>query len=204
MRYLFQSTYTPFDPVCDRRRKGTVVLSEAGVLDAITGALSSLEMAGLHDDVISEYLDQSGDEDTSEGFAWEVGSNNGEYHFEIEPFDPKDPVTKEAILAWAQGLAQEAEPGEATRELLWCLLGRWFWRSLEWQDAGDLRESLHELVTSGPAQKPYCDYTIDECLTQIVEEIVEAQRDNFDEIRKGVPFGMAAMVENDKPLWLDE
>ena len=206
--YLIKATYTPNDPDADRRRKGCVIETEAGVLDAITGALSTLEMSGLHDDVIREYLDDIGDEDTSEGWAWEVGTNNGEWHFEWEPFDPADPVTKENLLAWAR---REAGPmigedgtDEELHSFLVCILGRLYWRNIDEWSSHDLKETLHEMVVMGGDSKPYSKMTVDELLDTIMEEAVEYTAGCYDAVRHGKPFGMATMIAEDTRLWLDE
>ncbi|MCH7600006.1 MAG: hypothetical protein IH973_09630 [Myxococcales bacterium] len=46
--------------------------------------------------------------------------------------------------------------------------------------------------------------TVDELAQTILEEVVEQQEEEYDEASKDRPFGMAAMIEEDKPLWLDE
>ena len=46
--------------------------------------------------------------------------------------------------------------------------------------------------------------TIDELLDTIMEEPVEACRDNYDAVSTGKPFGLRTMVESDRQLWLDE
>ncbi len=223
MRYLFKSTYTPTDPGSDRRRAGTVVLDHDSPLTAIPAALSSLEMSGLTSDALYEWdrlqrrFRQVGDEDTihrldSEGWAWEVHSNNGEYHFEIEPFEAEDPVDKEAIRVWAYAEAFKvtvvaAEPKtdeDAAREILYCLLGRWYWRNIDQWSSHDLKEALHDLAVEGSDSTPYAKMTLDQLLDAVLDEIVEHQEGMYDEVREGKPFGMALMVSHDTSLWLDE
>lgn len=202
-RYLFKATYTPYDPDEDRRRKSCVIETKAGVMDAITGAVSKLEIDRLHDDVVREYLESIGSEDTTDGWAWEVGTNNGEWHFEWSPFDVEDPVTKEALKAWAMAQSDTSEE-EAWVGVLACIMGRWDWRSLEWQSEGDLRESLHDIAMDGYSAKGYNEMTGDELLEAVMEGPVQAASDNFDEVVKGKPFGMAVMLSDDRELWFGE
>lgn len=84
MRYLFRFVYTPDDISADRRRHSVIVESDTGVLDALDLALVSLDMKHLKDDFVKELLEQSADEDTSEGFNWVVCLNSGEWDVEFE------------------------------------------------------------------------------------------------------------------------
>ena len=84
MRYLFKFTYTSDDASVDRRRHSVIVESGAGVLDALDLALVSLDVKHLKDDFVKELLEQSADEDTSEGFNWVVCLYSGEWDVEFE------------------------------------------------------------------------------------------------------------------------
>lgn len=206
MRYLFKSTYTPTDPDSNRSRARTVVMGHDSPSTAISAALSSLEISGLTLDALAEYQGSIGDEDTSEGWTWTVSVSNGEYQFEIKPFEIEDPVTKEAIIEWARsGIASTANRTDGEiHKVLMCVMGRWYWRNIDQWSSHDLKEQLHSIAVKGNPSKPYTRQTIDELATTIMEEVIDRQRDQYDEIEKGKPFGMLTMLDNDRQLWFDE
>jgi hypothetical protein len=206
-KYIFKLTYTPDDPDCDRKRHGVVVETDKGVLDMLVLAFSTLEMSGLCEDVTKAYLEDIGDEDTSEGWMWTYRSNNGDYDLEWATFDAEDPVTKDSFLAWAR---REAGPmigedgtDEELQHHLCCIMGRWYWRNIDQWSSHDLKEQLHEFAVLGGKSKPYDSMTILELVETIFEEVMEFAQDQYDEGRKGVPFGIKTMVADDEDLWLD-
>lgn len=212
MRYLFRFVYTPDDASADRRRHSVIVESDAGVLDALDLALASLDVKHLKDDFVKELLEQSADEDTSEGFNWVVCLNSGEWDVEFEPLaDAPDPVTKESLLAWVKKsrfykeFPQWAVNG-LTHQLLLEIMGRWNWRQMDNMSSHDLKESLHE-ITVGYGQQPFKSYTqmtVDELMDLIMEEPVVCCADLYNEVEKLKPFGITVMVESDKQLWLGD
>jgi hypothetical protein len=215
-RFLLHVVYTPEDPQASRRRNAVVVGNDGGLLptfgpiEAIALGLSKLEMSGLVGDATSEYLVQSGSDDTSEGYSWVVHTNDGRYDLEWSPFpEADDPVTAEAIRQWAFSQVRVAEdepltPEAQVQQILACILGRWFWRNIDGWSAHDLKESLHSMTVEGDDSKPYMKMSIDELLAAILSEVVDNQRDQFDEIANGRAFGMAAMIDGDRALWLEE
>lgn len=212
--YLIKAVYTHDDPKVDRRRRAAVVSTSGGVVTAIEEAISKMEIANVDpSDVIADYLEDIGSEDTSEGWSWIVYDNNGRWDFEWWPFDSEDPVTAESLRAWAEEATYsngrpeqvtDAQHIENVQEFLYCIMGRWTWRRLEWTSESDLREELHTIYVEGDNGKPYSKMTVDELIRTIMEEVVEAQMDNYDAASKGKPFGIQSMVEADTQLWLDE
>lgn len=217
MRYLFKFTYTSDDASVDRRRHSVIVESGAGVLDALDLALVSLDVKHLKDDFVKELLEQSADEDTSEGFNWVVCLNSGEWDVEFEPFDAPDPVTKDSLLAWIKKSRFYKEWPQwadyaghsfdtAVHQLLVEIMGRWNWRQMDGMSSHDLKESLHE-ITVGYGQQPFKSYTqmtADELMDLIMEEPVAYSYDLYNEVDKVKPFGITVMVESDKELWLGD
>ena len=89
-RYLFKATYTHDDPKIDRRRHSFVIENDGGVMDMIDDAISTLEIGHMRDHIVSHYLEQICDEDTSEGWSWALCDNNGQWDLEWCPFEPED------------------------------------------------------------------------------------------------------------------
>ena len=209
MRYLLKSTYTDENPETDRVRKSTVVEAPRQV-DAITVALSKLEMHAMAVDAVMEYTDTV--EDVNEGHEWIAHSNNGQYHFEIRPFEASDPVTKHAIIMWATIMLSETNR-EAAREagypdapdtaegVLVNVLGRWYHRMVSQWSKFDLLDQLHTIALRGTACKPYEQQDLAELAGTVMAEIVEGVRDNYDEVVEETPFGMSAMVHDDEHVW---
>ena len=217
MRYLFRFVYTPDDASVNRRRHSVIVESGTGVLDALDLALVSLDVKHLKDDFVKELLEQSAEEDTSEGFNWVVCLNSGEWDVEFELFDAPDPVTKESLLAWVkksrfykewpQWADQPAIDEDAgAHQLLLEIMGRWNWRQMDGMSSHELKESLHE-ITVGYGQQPFKSYTqmtVDELMDFVMEEPVVCSYDLYNEVDKVKPFGITTMVESDKELWLGD
>jgi hypothetical protein len=203
MRYLFKTTYNPNRADLDKDRRAFIIESEAGVLDAITGAVSKLGIEFIHDDVIRDYLEAIGSEDTTDGWEWNVYVRGvkGVWTFEWRPFEVSDPVTKEAIKIWAM-VQNDTSEEEAWVSVLIGVLGRWHWRKLESLDVETMQMALHDMVMDGCEIKGFNNMTGDEVLEAVMEGPVEFTC--FDEVAKGKPFGMAAMVESDRELWLGE
>lgn len=232
MRYLFRFVYTPDDTSADRRRHSVIVESDTGVLDALDLALVSLDMKHLKDDFVKELLEQSADEDTSEGFNWVVCLNSGEWDVEFEQSvnshqRQQDPVTKESLLAWVKksradqsadgihrahqtstddcwSLGRDASP----HQLLVEIMGRWNWRQMDGMSSHDLKESLHE-ITVGYGQQPFKGYiqmTIDELMDLVMGEPVVYCANLYKDLAYSddEPFGITTMIESDKELWLGD
>lgn len=209
MRYLLKSTYTDDDANIDRRRANIVVEAE-NQHDAISPALSNLELHGMVEEAVVAYVDTI--EDINESHSWIAVSNNGQYHFEIEPFEASDPVTKEVIIEWAKAMllstnreaAKEAgypEASDTAEQVLVCVLGRSFYRMIvEWSKF-DLLDQLHTIALEGSKCKPYEKMTLEELAETVMTEIVEGVRDNYDEVVEETPFGMSAMVHDDEHVW---
>ncbi len=209
MRYLLKSTYTDDDPNVDRRREN-VVVEAANQKDAIPVALSNLEMHGMVEEAVVAYMDTI--EDINEGHGWIAVSNNGQYHFEIEPWIVSDPVTKHAIIMWATIMLSETNR-EAAREagypdapdtaegVLVNVLGRWHYRMASQWSKFDLLDQLHTIALEGMKCKPYEQQDLAELAETVMVEIVEGVRDNYDEISSGEPFGMSTMVHDDEHVW---
>lgn len=209
MQYLIKATYTPNDQNFDRSRKSYVIENETGVLDALTVAISKMEI-DEPSHIIQEYLKNIGDSDTSEGWSWTANTNDGTWHFEWSPFDPIDPVTKEAILDFALhkiGIIWQSQPLDHNTNLkhfLVNILGRMYWRAIENWDSFDLKQKLHEIAVNGADSKPYNKMTVDELLDIIITDVVGYAEACYDPIETGRPFGMTTMIANDTSLWLDE
>lgn len=202
MRYLVKATYTDDDPKVDRRRKAIIVETDKGVMGMLFEAVSTLEIAGLWDDIQRDYLESSEEDDTSEGWSWITFSNDGRWDLEWSPLaESDDPVTPETLKAWAMA-QDETSAEEAWVGVLACVMGRWYWRTIDEWSAHDLKEALHDAAMDGCSTKGYNEMTGDELLVSVMAGPVEAARDNFDEVRYG-PFGLSAMIADDESLWLD-
>lgn len=209
MRYLLKSTYTDDNHDTDRVRK-SIVVEAANQVDAIPAALSELEMYLMVKTAVTEYVDTI--EDVDESHEWVARSNNGQYDFEIRPFEASDPVTKETIIEWAQAMllstnreaAKEAgypDAPDTAEQVLVCVLGRAFYRMLgEWSEF-DMKDQLHTIALEGSKSLPYEHMSLKELAETVMTEIVEGVRDNYDEIEIGMPFGMSAMVHEDVLTW---
>lgn len=210
-RYLIKATQVPMQADLDKKRMACVVETQAGVMAAIEEAISKLEIehtsaycAGLHASVIRGYLASIGSEDTTDGWKWVIWNGGMEmWTFEWRPFEAKDPVTKKAIKTWAM-----AHHGTSAEEewigILAGVMGRWHWRTLDWQSEHDLKEALQDIAMDGYSAKGINEMTGDELLEAIMEEPVQAAKDNFDEESRGVPFGMTVMLKEDRELWFGE
>ena len=212
MRYLFKSTYTDENPDTDRVRKSTVVEAPRQA-DAITIALSKLEMHAMAVDAVMEYTDTV--ENVDEGHEWIAHSNNGQYHFEIEPFEAGDPVTKQTVIEWAEfmlletnrAIAREAgypDTPNTAEQILVNVLGRWYYQMISEWPQFDLKDQLHTIILEGMKCKPYEQMTLDELAETVIAEIVDGVRDNYNEIEQGRPFGMTAMVHDDEYVWFNQ
>lgn len=194
MRYLFKSTYTPDDPASDRRRQRTVMDANDPV-HAIRLSLSQFGLNSIRDEAVAEHpvlVD-------SVACGWPVVGNSGTYYFEIDEFEVSDPVTPDAVLVWAQ----ETTDGSVTQvhEALVNLLGRAYWRMIGQWKAFELKQTLHELVVENQCHKSYRSLDIPELIHEVMHEVVQAQRDNYDEYANGRPFGFAAMLDDCPQLW---
>jgi hypothetical protein len=204
MRYRITAVYTPDDVDADRERQETVF--EADTKNKVKAAIAGVSVLQL------PYADQEGEReavqaiaDPDEQFiAFELFTNNGKHHIVIEPFDVsvEQSVTLENLLAWVRSRCDGSD--EQVKSELACVLGRWSWRTSAWCSKHDLQEALHECRLDGC--KGYLQMTIDELLDEIFaeSEMIEQQRDEYDEPSRPRPFSMDTMIDADKALWLDE
>ena len=207
MRYLFRYTYNPEQANLDKVRKVCIVeASGDDVMAAIGAGIAKLKTAISEEEIVREYLDAIGDENTTDGWEWQAWGNDGVYNFEWRPFEAADPVTIDAIYEWALqviggigGFGIDGDGKDQLQPFLAALMSRWSWRLTSWCSKHELQEQLHQMTMEGGA-KGLCEMSIAELLTEVKDGPMRAAIDNFDEIEKG-PLGLSAMVESDRELW---
>ena len=204
MHYRITAVYTPDDVDADRERLATLFEADTkNMVKAAIAGVSALQLLYADQEVESEAV-QAVDDPTERFIAFELFTNNGKHHVEVDAFEVSEEqaVTRENLLAWVRSRCDGSD--EQVKSELACVLGRWSWRTTGWCSKHDLQEALHECRLNGG--KGYFQMTTDELLDEIFveSEMIEQQRDEYDEPSRPRPFGMDTMIEADKALWLDE
>lgn len=198
MRYLIKSTYNPEQANLNKTRKAVIVDTTLGVMAAITAAISLLEMTSMEDEIVRDYLESIGSEDTTEGWSWQVFDNDGVFSLEWRPFEAADPVT---IFAFHEWLVKRCKEPVAITKACRTIMNVWHWRTLSWMSEHDLKESLHQIAMEGGGEG-YNQMDLSALMTAIEVGPMQAAIDNYDELASGIPFGLSMMVQLDPPLWL--
>lgn len=105
---------------------------------------------------------------------------------------PELTVNRENVLKLFETIAAEEGGGVPLWEIMATFLDTWRSKAATWMKPNDLRDILSDLRWSG--LKPYSEYTIDEFVTMIWDEVIE----NIDAAT------MDQVITHLKPYFADE
>jgi hypothetical protein len=103
-------------------------------------------------------------------------------------------ITKEQIKQWAEKRALEC--GDSAVVVLRELLGRAFYERLEGYSLFELKQELHTVHYSGGPSTPICDYTLDEALQRVLDDIITGAHDNSNSL-----LTLEQVIELNRSLW---
>lgn len=132
---------------------------------------------------------------------------NRRHVWEIQVWESK-PTTKAEIWSWAEEVSRlAADPRLEYTALVVLreLLGRRIWDRLDQEDgAFELKQELHDLYYNGFTGKAIVEMNKDELLTQVMEEIVTPEEENYNLDTEKVPCSFEWVLNQRRYLWLNE